>query len=806
MTPKILAPRRVLVAVLIVATLGSASVLAVGATEAGGLGEVPKSWGVAEPRIGDRGTYTYALVGPDGKSIGGEVPYYAFEQAEARTVLDNHGEPLLVNVLNVTSYDYSYSVGGDDGLTWGPRPAHHAYQAPDGRIPFDEVSHTDAHGGDGVGVVSVGDVQVLPGKSTSAGAFAWRFYGDDVRDRNSLEAGLGLCGIRNALQGRERDLDGSVDLLGDCPLHLGGVDPGRPTVSKDDASALRETTVHGYLSSYSDTFAALGLQRLGDREALVFGQRHVDRDQWPFDDDGGELDGLRVWMARDVPYPVQLALRDGDNVHVLRLTGFQAGDRPLATGPGTGASAPPFQMAAPKPWGIDDAGQPGFQASQAWQAALDDGPLANYLDSHPDAVAFEVVGEASSWSFSLTDGPALFAVVVQQVHDDAVALPSAVPPVPVPPGLPLPAQVDQQPSYAFDYPALDWAPPVDRSSLPVQWPTASSVLTRWAAFTGIDMSGASVGYKFTCDFGFGPIYVLGDTQLPFDECVYIPVVLAQFSNVTFGSPVPDPASPVPSDPGTSRVDVVFGSAGFAVDGDLLESILSQGNATVGYGLPSLAPSTARSPYQPPPGYAEWRFPSTEVVAGLGFLAVLAGLAYLLWPLAKGGVLAGYARVSDAEVLEHPQRQRILAVVEAQPGIHLKEIARQTGMAWGQTQHHVGKLVQASALVAKPTSGYTCYFPKGVDRNVMGVAHVLKADGARRLLEHVAATTGLSMGQLARAAGLTESTAHYHLKKLEAAGLVSTMLLDGTRRVSLTPLGAEAGRRFGSGATSPAAAS
>jgi predicted transcriptional regulator len=99
------------------------------------------------------------------------------------------------------------------------------------------------------------------------------------------------------------------------------------------------------------------------------------------------------------------------------------------------------------------------------------------------------------------------------------------------------------------------------------------------------------------------------------------------------------------------------------------------------------------------------------------------------------------------------------------------------------------LQDAGLVVKRQAPGYTCYFPKGkVDRHLMGAAPSLRSDGSRAILQAVAAAPGASSRDLAARLGLAPSTVSYHLKRLEAAGLVAPGLRSG---VHLTALGAQA---------------
>ncbi len=175
---------------------------------------------------------------------------------------------------------------------------------------------------------------------------------------------------------------------------------------------------------------------------------------------------------------------------------------------------------------------------------------------------------------------------------------------------------------------------------------------------------------------------------------------------------------------------------------------------------------------------------------IGAIATLAALLVLAWPWLKaGGPLALFSRVSGGRVLENPRRAALLDLVEAEPGIHLRELARRTGQAEGALRHHLARLVDAGKVRAVRGPRYLCYFPVGaVDRNVAAAAPLLKSDVARRLLERCAAEPGLSGQRLAADLGVTPGAVTYHVQRLSAAGLLQQRRLGREQLVDVTALG------------------
>jgi predicted transcriptional regulator len=207
------------------------------------------------------------------------------------------------------------------------------------------------------------------------------------------------------------------------------------------------------------------------------------------------------------------------------------------------------------------------------------------------------------------------------------------------------------------------------------------------------------------------------------------------------------------------------------------------------GIPPAQPIAQAPGAATPPVHAATTFasfvPSAEQGAGVAAAAATVGLLYYLWPLAKGA-LGLFSRLKQPEVLSHPSRQQLLQLIESQPGIHFKEMARRTGLPNGSLVHHLETLRRSGQVVARPSGGYTLYFLGAhVPAGSAEAASALKADGARKILDVVRSQPGLSSADVAARTGLQPSTVTYHVQRLQSAGLLMG-LRDG-RAVRLHPV-------------------
>lgn len=505
-------------------------------------------------------------------------------------------------------------------------------------------------------------------------------------------------------------------------------------------------------------------------------------------------DALHLWYDGQSPFPVRVESPLQDTVYrdytygrmfVLERIAFERGAEPypaptVQAGPGPAAIAP-------RPaWGIADEGvEHPFRLSEAYAAAVAEEDLPNssaagtdqtvpaFLADHPGAY----LGYASytdlvdsqgehhhTWWMIFTDGQDRLG---KRVELGPVGFSSVF----------LPAETAGDEVYVYDWtPSPDYAPADVRGLfptpdfLPDQMPDAASLMQRYEAASG--RAANSYGFQLRCAT---------------DAC------------------------------GAARAEGVAGySTGdlygaFNVFGDVVvehngvwDSIWVDGQGRLqrtytavtssDTPVPIVQSNTGDQPAAAPAGTTgwvptQWDAGTQAAAAGLGAFAVLVGVLYYLWPAAKGALGLGlFSRIEDDQVLDHPTRRRIHDAIQAEPGIHFQALSRKAGVGRGALDHHLRKLVAADVVTVRKAPGYTCYFPKGrLDRRFLDAAPAVRSEGSKAVLQAVATRPGTSSRDLALGLGMAPSTVSYHIKRLQAAGLVSP----GDVGVHLTPLGAQA---------------
>jgi DNA-binding transcriptional ArsR family regulator len=660
------------------------------------------------------------------------------------------------------------------------------------------------------------DAQAWPSISTSSWVLAgsqavlqtgWGFTGNHTYTNYGLVAGIGAsvsranvvfqevtydpdpsCLAANALQGANVSLAAPIELFGAC--QAGGGLLGLPA---------------GVL------FTARAVETLNGVQAVRF--------------DASALDGtLSAWFAPSVPYPVRLEVHlpplptreqadadaqddaAGSGSHLrgshasastaaagapiarnatLDLVGFTAGDAPLAAMDRPSDAAPALAFAARTPWGIDDTGvQHPFPLSAAYKAAKEDlafADLRTFLAAHPSAYAAAAEYRQSTggpgdqertWGITVADGEEALAFEVAQRSPDPL--------LPVALRGQLPMTVTVRHGWGGVHPPAG----LPASGVPAQYPTAASLLARWAAFDGSGTPGSAWSFHLEC------------VEMAGESCRSAQVVAAaglQRADMTFlYSPFALPGNPF----GTETWAIVDRFVEFTQDGHATRMRVHDDRvdtASVGSGpLPPMPSASGEGGFHvrsaavsglPP---TRW-LPAPEQAASVGFLGLLLGAVYWVWPKMKALAFLGlFSRVERGDLLDHPARQRLVQLVEAEPGVHFHVLAQRAGLANGTATHHLRKLEQGGHVTVRRSGRYACYFPGGrVEAREAAAAPILKSGGARQVLATVRARPGLSNLELANATGLTPSTVNYHAQRLATAGLVEA-LRDG-RNVRFHPL-------------------
>ena len=125
-----------------------------------------------------------------------------------------------------------------------------------------------------------------------------------------------------------------------------------------------------------------------------------------------------------------------------------------------------------------------------------------------------------------------------------------------------------------------------------------------------------------------------------------------------------------------------------------------------------------------------------------------------------------------DALELESRRRIYEYLRDHPGAYPREVMTALGMHQGQVNYHLDTLEERGLIVGTKEDYHKRYFlPGTVPREQRALARFLKARAPRAALLALLQEPGLSHGALAQRVGVSAPTLTYHMKRLQAMGLV-----------------------------------
>lgn len=726
--------RRSLIALLVAGLVAVGLAAALASVQALAGDDLPETFQVRAPHVGDRGVYNLTLHGDwqyDDFEEGVPFEFVRFGWGEDTRALGEDGRMHDANTLSVDGLAYSPFTGifgsadEEEQQHWSPVQGTWHY-VPGGQdaVGYGSEQQESMHNEGQSTVLGVPITQ-----HNLSGEFGFRTYRTDVP---------GFCFLRTPLQDAAMPTDRPVDFQA-CTL--GGLE--------------------GWETKDSGALRAVGTERLQGLSTVRF-----DSDT-----------GFSVWYAQElsapvriqVPSPTMVDLAAGQTQEmaghaVLDLVAFEPGTRPVAVQAASPYDVlPAFQPAARMPWGMPDGDvDRPFPASEAYEAALadEDAGLSEYLDAHPDAVPIYQTSsvvhwpdeDLFRWRLGFSDGDEAYGVQV----DLAIERPGRYltgSDLPLPEAATHTVEVAEDPFLVHYSQTLDFDP----IQVPTEVPTAASALERWrVAIDRADLPDLpAYGLELVCHEG----------------CSYRVTAGVDTTDLRNGQGV---AGAVGS---SSLLAWDLSWAAMRPDGGVesLFELLADFEVTREVAAPAggVEP-TATSAQAAPSTAARIVLPTTpEETAAVGIAAFLAGLTYWFWPALKATPVFGlFSRLKRPELLEHPKRRTIHEAIAAAPGVHFKGLQRATGLANGTLRHHLRHLVAGGLVVERAGARYTCYFPKGrVDARAMEAASLLKSDGSRAVLEEVQRRPGITAREVADRTGLSPGTVAYHVDRLARCGAV-----------------------------------
>lgn len=136
------------------------------------------------------------------------------------------------------------------------------------------------------------------------------------------------------------------------------------------------------------------------------------------------------------------------------------------------------------------------------------------------------------------------------------------------------------------------------------------------------------------------------------------------------------------------------------------------------------------------------------------------------------VLPGTAPLKPGRPRGDRQRSLLLALVDADPGIHIQRAAHVLGMNWNTCYHHVRRMAGEGVLLMAKVRGRLCLFDPKDGSVARHAVHVLLRDArTANIVRIIVASPGINQQDVAARVGIAPSAAYRHLTLLQGLGLV-----------------------------------
>lgn len=168
--------------------------------------------------------------------------------------------------------------------------------------------------------------------------------------------------------------------------------------------------------------------------------------------------------------------------------------------------------------------------------------------------------------------------------------------------------------------------------------------------------------------------------------------------------------------------------------------------------------------------AAWAAFATASILGV----LLAAYLYPLIRFAASGAAGvfGYAKLRKPELLNHRLRDELVHQIRADPGVSPPELARLTKAPFSTIAYHLRVLEKNGLLSSLIDGRHKRFFPTdSIDFGRRGQLAALRNPKAQAIMGLINNQPGVRLHQLSKRTGLTMPGMQWHIRRLEAAGLV-----------------------------------
>lgn len=158
---------------------------------------------------------------------------------------------------------------------------------------------------------------------------------------------------------------------------------------------------------------------------------------------------------------------------------------------------------------------------------------------------------------------------------------------------------------------------------------------------------------------------------------------------------------------------------------------------------------------------------------LAFVPILVFPVELIFAL-KVFSLLGFRRLSDKRILNNNNRHLIFQVIRENPGFHISEIARKTGMNRGTIRYHLAMLKLTGKISEVNIPGFSFFYENnGVYTNLeKTILRHMKSKIKITIFQYFLKNPSTTRTSLAESLGCTGPTVTWHIRHLSQDNIIS----------------------------------
>jgi predicted transcriptional regulator len=118
-----------------------------------------------------------------------------------------------------------------------------------------------------------------------------------------------------------------------------------------------------------------------------------------------------------------------------------------------------------------------------------------------------------------------------------------------------------------------------------------------------------------------------------------------------------------------------------------------------------------------------------------------------------------------EILENEKRRNIYAVIETNPGVHLRELQRILNMPLATVDYHLSYMIRKGIVFGEKTNHYMRYYIKPLEPEDRKILHALRQERMREIVLIILANKKVKYQFLSDYLKLPRSTLSFYLKYL-----------------------------------------